>query len=61
MSKAVSMLKTLITTLKFAISRIYSLEAFIFIMVVIAGNTIGGMLIPMLKLIGKEKKAEEVK
>ncbi|MBE5757081.1 MAG: formate/nitrite transporter family protein [Clostridiales bacterium] len=45
----------------FAISRIYSLEAFIFIMVVIAGNTIGGMLIPMLKLIGKEKIEDEVK
>ena len=46
----------------FAISRIVSLDAFIFLIVVIVGNAIGGVLIPALKLIGKEKetKVEEV-
>ena len=45
----------------FAISRIVSLEAFIFLITVVIGNAIGGMLIPMLKLIGKEKEPKEVK
>lgn len=40
----------------FAASGIASLKAFGFIWVVIAGNTIGGMLFPFLKMIGARKK-----
>lgn len=41
----------------FAASGIVSLKAFVFIWIVILGNTIGGMLIPLLSLIGGKKDA----
>lgn len=41
----------------FATSGIVSLKAFIFIWLVILGNTIGGMLIPALSLLGGKKNA----
>ena len=41
----------------FAASGIVSLKAFVFIWLVILGNTIGGMLIPLLSLLGGKKDA----
>ena len=41
----------------FAIAREFSFDGFVFIMVVIVGNAIGGMLLPLLKL--KTKKDNE--
>ena len=41
----------------FAASGIVSLKAFVFIGLVILGNTIGGMLIPLLSLLGGKKDA----
>lgn len=41
----------------FAASGIVSLKAFVFIWFVILGNTIGGMLIPLLSLLGGKKDA----
>lgn len=41
----------------FAASGIVSLKAFVFIWLVIFGNTIGGMLIPLLSLLGGKKDA----
>lgn len=40
----------------FAASGIVSVKAFLFIMICIAGNSVGGMLIPLLKMIGGKKK-----
>ena len=39
----------------FAASGIVSLPAFLFLMIVIAGNSIGGVLLPLLAKIGQEK------
>lgn len=47
----------------FGASGIVSVSAIVFILIVIAGNTIGGMLVPVLKMIGakrcKKKKEQE--
>ena len=38
----------------FGISGIVSFESFLYILVVIAGNTIGGLLLPTLKIAGEK-------
>ncbi len=42
----------------FAVSGIFSLRAFGFLWLVIAGNTVGAMVLPALSLVWKEKSAE---
>ena len=43
----------------FAASGIVSLDAFVFIWLVILGNTLGGMLLPALSLVGGKEKVHE--
>ena len=38
----------------FAVSGIYSLEAFVYIWIVILGNAVGGMLLPLLSMVGNK-------
>ena len=46
----------------FAVSGIFSFDAFLFLMTVVLGNAIGGMLLPVLRLITvKKEKPQEVK
>lgn len=40
----------------FAASGIFSFKAFIYLWLIILGNALGGMLLPLLSLVGKEKK-----
>lgn len=43
----------------FAVSGIVSFKAFTFILMVILGNTVGGMLLPVLSLAGRREKENE--
>ena len=40
----------------FAASGIFSFKAFLYLWLIILGNALGGMLLPLLSLVGKEKK-----
>ncbi len=40
----------------FAVSGIVSFEAFIYIVIILLGNSVGGMLLPVLNLLGKGEK-----
>lgn len=41
----------------FGASDVRSFDGFLFIMIVVAGNSVGGLLLPLIRMLGKEKKA----